>query len=352
MSVHGGDWAGFQTEYGTLPLDFSANISPLGLPEGVKEALISSVEDAEHYPDAQCRALKEALSNRHGVPHSAIVCGNGAADLIFRLVLMLRPHRALVAVPTFSEYENALRLSGCATEVFPLREENGFILTEDILDAVTEQTEMLFLCNPNNPTGRLISQELLLRILQRCEETGTYLLLDECFLDFARDGEEQSLLRLLPSSPHLVILRAFTKIYAMPGLRLGYAVCGSEKMASRLEAFSQPWPVSSLAMKAGLAALKVENYVNQVRAMVAQERAFLTEGLTGLGMRVVPGEANYLLFACGDEALAKKLRSEGILLRTSAGFTGLPACWYRTAVKTRRDNEILLQAIGRILYGS
>lgn len=183
MTDHGGDWAGFQRTYGAPPLDFSANVSPLGMPEALRRAAEAALAEADRYPDPLCRELRERLAARHGVPAEWILCGGGAADLIYRLAAARRPKRALVTAPTFSEYENALALWGCRVSRFPLSEGNGFAVTEDVLSAVTPELDLLFLCEPNNPTGRTTDRALLERILERCGDCGTLLAVDECFND-------------------------------------------------------------------------------------------------------------------------------------------------------------------------
>ena len=349
---HGGDWAEYQRETGFLPLDFSANISPLGLPAGVKEAVLASLESADRYPDPHCVELRCALSAQYGIPAEKIVCGNGAADLIYRLVLLLKPKNAIVPVPAFTEYERALSLTGCRINRILCKEEEDFLLPETVSDAISPETNLVFLCNPNNPTGRFVPAGLLERILQRCEEAGCLLVVDECFLGFSEETEQHSLLRCLSQYPHLVLLRAFTKLYAMPGLRLGTALCGNSDLAERLHAFGQPWSVSAPAQAAGLAALQDKDYVNRIRSFVKEERSFLQKELSEIGMRVIPGEANFLLFFTEERQLSQKLREKGILLRDCSDFTGLCPGWYRTAVRTREENLLLLQAIKEVLHGS
>ena len=347
--VHGGDWAGFETEYGRAPLDFSANISPLGLPAGVKAAAAAALETADRYPDPLCRELRAALAEFHGVDKECIVCGNGAADLIFRLCRTLRPKRAAVLCPGFAEYEQALRGEDCdITRVF-LPEEEDFRLTKTLSGRLPGEAELLFLCNPNNPTGLLTKRETLLEILKRCRQTGTILAVDECFLDFCERGAEYSLVPLLRDFPELVILRAFTKTYAMAGLRLGYVLCGSAALAERLQRCGQPWPVSHVAQAAGVAALRETGYVENLKALIFAERPRVTAALMALGVRVLPGEANYLLFESADAALAEKLRARGVLIRDCANYPGLRPGWYRTAIRTREENDALLRALGEVL---
>ena len=163
---HGGDWAGFQARYGRAPLDFSANISPLGLPEGVRRAAAAALEEADRYPDPRCRVLRAKLGERHRLSPEHILCGNGAADLIFRLALAKRPRRALVTAPTFGEYERALETVGAAVERFTLSPAEDFRVTESLLGAITPGLDLLILCEPNNPTGQATDRALLLEILE------------------------------------------------------------------------------------------------------------------------------------------------------------------------------------------
>lgn len=185
--THGGDWAGYAAQYGGMPLDFSANVSPLGLPQGVRQAVARALDGADRYPDPLCRALRKKLSGTLGVPPQSILCGNGAADLIFRLALAEKPKRALVTAPTFAEYEQALAVAGCTADRFFLREEEGFAVTEALLERIEPGLDILFLCEPNNPTGRTTPRALLLRILERCAACGTRLVVDECFNEFLDD---------------------------------------------------------------------------------------------------------------------------------------------------------------------
>ena len=181
---HGGDVKGYALQYGRKPLDFSANVSPFGVPEGVKQAVMDSLAWGAEYPDPLCRELRQALGEHLGLPAEWILCGNGASDLLFRLAGAVKPKRALLTAPAFSEYEGALRPHQCQLDRFPLRAENGFCLTEEFLNWITPETDLIFLCQPNNPTGRTTDRALLLCILRRCRETKTILALDECFLDF------------------------------------------------------------------------------------------------------------------------------------------------------------------------
>ena len=346
--THGGDWAGYRAEFGRDPLDFSANVSPLGLPDGVAKAITASLATADRYPDPLCRALREKLAVAEGVPAEWLLCGNGAADLIFRLALAEKPRTALVTAPTFAEYATALETVDCRVERHFLQEENDFAVTDAILDAVHPGIDLVFLCQPNNPTGQLARPALVEALLRRCEAVGAVLAVDECFLDFLPEGQSLSAKRLLKTSRSLVILKAFTKLYGMAGVRLGYGLCADAALLERMRRAGQPWAVSSLAQAAGLAALTQRDYVRQVRALIETERPYLLAGLRALGLRVIEGRANYLLFRA-DETLGERLEARGALIRRCGNYPGLDDTWYRTAVRTRRENDALLAALREVL---
>lgn len=346
--VHGGDWAGYRAEFGCDALDFSANVSPLGLPAGVAAAITNALPTADRYPDPLCRELRAALAGAEGVPADWILCGNGAADLIFRLALAVRPRRALLPAPTFAEYEAALQTVGCAVQRVFLREENTFAVTEEFIDAVTTETDIVFLCQPNNPTGQVTPPALVERLVRRCAACGAVLVVDECFLDFLPDRDAWTAKQLLRDAPQLVILKAFTKLYAMAGVRLGYALCGDATLLEKTRGAGQPWAVSSLAQAAGLAALQETAYAGAVRALIAEQRPRMAAGLRALGLRVMDGQANYLLFRATPD-FGEKLRRRGAVVRSCANYPGLDAAWYRTAVRTAEENTRLLQIMGEIL---
>ena len=346
--THGGDWAGYRARFGRDPLDFSANVSPLGLPEGVAKAITEALATAHRYPDPLCRALRAKLADAEAVPAPWLLCGNGAADLIFRLVQAEKPRTALVTAPTFAEYAAALETVGCAVEQHLLTGENDFAVTDRILDAVHPGIDMVFLCQPNNPTGQLTAPALVERLLHRCEAVGAVLVVDECFLDFLPQGDALSAKRLLKTSRHLILLKAFTKLYGMAGVRLGYCICSDAERLARMQAAGQPWAVSGLAQAAGIAALDETAYVAQVRALVADQRPFLAGGLRALGLRVVPGRANYLLFQ-GPASLGDALMHKGAVLRSCGNYPGLDSSWYRTAVRTEAENRQLLALLAETL---
>jgi len=342
---HGGDWAGFLERHGAMPLDFSASTSPLPLPDGIRAAVIRSLDRADRYPDPLCRELTAALGEKHGLPPEHILCGAGAADLLFRLVLAKRPQKVLIVEPTFSGYGEALAAAGCQAERYFLREADNFTLMADLLFRIKPGLDMLFLCNPNNPTGRTVNQALLLEILAQCAACGTLLVLDECFNDFMDCPGAHSLSGKVETTANLFILRSFTKWYPMAGLRLGYVLCSNRPLLDKMRRAGPPWAVSTPAQAAGLAALGESGYSAALSALIREQRPLLAAGLAKLGCRVIPGEANFLLFSCPDRPLDKKLETKGILLRNCSHFPGLGPGRFRTAVRTGEENKTLLRAI-------
>lgn len=333
--IHGGDIYSRRVE-----LDFSANINPLGMPANVRTALRAGVRGFEAYPDPECRALRRAIAEREAVDPANIVCGSGASDLIYRLARVLSPKKALVTAPAFSEYEKALLEAGARVERFRLKEENDFRLDDGILGHIPERGAV-FLSSPNNPDGGMIDRPLLEKIISECRQKRAAFVLDQCFADFARTRRGG-----LPRPP--IALKAFTKIYAMAGLRLGYLVCEDASVAAKIAASGPCWSVSSPAQTAGLAALKESTFVPRTRRFIAHERDFLSGKLAELGLRVFPSEVNYLLFK-GPIGLDAALLRRGIAIRGCADYHGLGPEFYRTAVRTRAENEILVRTMGEIL---
>ena len=347
--THGGDVLTAQARYGGPVLDCSANLNPLGMPPQVGEAAAAAAAQAAPYPDPLCRALRAAIAAHDGVAPEQVLCGSGAAELIFRLAFALRPRRALVTAPTFSEYEGALSSAGCAVARHLLRRERNFDVDEGLLEAIGPDTELVFLCTPNNPTGRLIDQELLLAAADKCRGLGAVLAVDECFLPLACGGP--GLAPWLVEYPNLLLLRAFTKSYAMAGLRLGYALCADTALLERMSAGGPPWSVSTPAQAAGLAALtQCPHWPEKARAFLERERPALAEGLSALGLDVVPGQANYLLFrAAGTADLKESMLTQGVLIRSCANYHGLGEDWYRVCVGPTEQNRRLLAALSEVL---
>lgn len=344
---HGGDWAGYLAEYGRPALDFSANLSPLGMPRPVALAARRALKQSEAYPDPLCRALTGAIAAREGVPGEWVLCGGGAADLIFRLALAAKPAFGLVTAPAFGEYESALAAADLPVERYFLKPEKDFQVDEGFLSAIRPGA-LVFLCEPNNPTGLLTPRPLLLRALETCRARGATLVADECFLDFLPEGEALTLRPELAGGG-LVILRSFTKMYAMAGLRLGYCLSAQSALLARMAEAGAPWSVSTPAQAAGLAALSLPGWPARVRRAIAPQRAYLARGLAARGCRVFPGRANYLFFKAPLPDLPARLKEQGVLIRDCSGYPGLGPGYCRAAVRPVAESRALFRAMDQVL---
>jgi threonine-phosphate decarboxylase len=338
---HGGELAGPDVR-----LDFSVNLNPAGMPPAVKDAIVARVNELSGYPDPHCRELRQALARYHGIDPEHIICGNGATDLIYRACAAIRPRLVLTAAPTFTEYERSARACGAAVSQHRLDAASGFALDSGFLEAITPAVELVFCCQPNNPTGRLIAAELLDRLVARTRAVGATLVVDECFLPFT---EAPTLIPRAVTQSHVVVLRALTKTHALAGLRLGYAIA-DPALCAVMSAAGPRWNVSSIAQLAGLAALSDGDWDACTRLVVAEERDWVSGALTKLGLSVLPSAANFILFQARIDLL-QPLLDRGIAIRSCANFPGLDATWWRIGLKTRAENQLLIDALTEVLNG-
>lgn len=343
MHIHGGD---IYQNKGLI--DFSANINPLGISEKVQAAAKLGVEQSAQYPDVRKSGLIEAISNYEQVPTSHIICGNGAAELIYSLVFAYKPQKALVLAPTFAEYEAALQCVDCEIIYYNLSAKNDFEMNADILDELTPDLDMIFICNPNNPTGVLIMRDVLQLILEKCQDTETLLVLDECFLDFIEAPEVVTMKDAMKEYENLIIIKAFTKLYAMAGLRLGYALSSDHKLLNKMKQVTQPWNVSTPAQMAGVAALQLHDYVTKTKAVVKQEKDYLITTMKAMGCNIHGSKANYIFFFHPDITISA-VRQEGFLIRDCSNYHNLEQGYFRIAVRLHDENVLLMKAFKRML---
>ncbi|MCC8046267.1 MAG: aminotransferase class I/II-fold pyridoxal phosphate-dependent enzyme [Clostridiales bacterium] len=399
---HGGDIY----TYGNVS-DFSANINYRGMPSSVREAAVRAVDASVHYPDPDCRALRCALAEREksfygarNVSEEDLICGNGAAEIMFALTAAFRPKRALLAVPSFFEYEQALAAVGCEICRFRLKPERGFTIGEDFLEAARcfseknarltetdifaglERTEtaavspadtelsapldsasgrvrsMVILGSPNNPTGRLIEKEILTKLVDLCRERQILLVLDESFIDFLDEDDRQrtcSGVRFLEEKARrrtscIFLVRSFTKMYAMPGVRFGYGLCTDRQLLEKMRRLLQPWNVSLIAQEAASAAASEQEFARESAAYVAQNREEMKAALEEAGFEVFPSCVNFLLLRAPAN-LAEVCLKKGFLIRDCSNFPGLPNSedgrgYFRVCVRSREENEALVRAMG------
>ncbi len=400
--VHGGD-----VYRRAVDLDYSVNINPLGMPPRACAAAKHGVDQSTAYPDWKVEKLRDAVVsflNRKfvavapsvranadiGVPSAGmraddritgasagaavpvpapeeietqearavapewISFGNGAADLIYRLMQVLRPQQVIVAAPAFAEYSVAAERVGAQLVPVYLSEADDFSFTPAVEAAFIQAIERapsgsaVFLCNPNNPDGNVIRAEVLQCIAAVCEAHHSWLLVDECFLPFLRSEIHYSMVPSLRAFEHLVILRAFTKIYGMPGLRLGYMLTAAQALTDAVQATMTPWEINLPAQLAGVAALEETEFVEKTRALIREERAFLVQTLPTLPyvekVYVPVSDANFILFRTEQTApdLKELLLEKGVLIRACGNYEGLDARYYRICVRTHEENRELI----------
>ena len=340
--THGGDIYRNRVE-----LDFSVNVNPLGMPEAVEAALHEAVEDCRNYPDIRAEKLKQAVGRMQQVSPEKLLFGNGASELFMAIVHGIKPKKTIIPVPSFYGYEYAAGASEGEIIYYETKEEDDFCLREDFLSVLTKDVGLLFLANPNNPAGNLMSREELRRILCRCRENGIGVVLDECFIEFC--GRECSMLGEIDEFPDLMLVRAFTKSFSIPGVRLGYLACSHPPLLRKISRQLPEWNISAFAQAAGCACAGQTGLIEKTAAYVRKERQYLEEGLRRLGFRVFPGSACFLLLYC-EWPLYDRLLERGILIRDCENFRGLEKGFYRIAVKRRKENEVLLKAIGEIKW--
>lgn len=329
-----------------VKMDFSVNVNPLGIPESVERALEEAVSVCGRYPDIEARELKGAMGAMLGIPQEYLLFGNGASELLLAVIHGIKPAKTVIPVPSFYGYEYAAAAGGGEILYYETGRDRSFSPGEELLDVLTEDVGLLFLANPNNPTGSVPDREYLRRVLAHCRERGICVALDECFAEFCR--EDVSMLPETESFGNLILIRAFTKLFAIPGVRLGYLVCSDPSLRERIAGQLPEWNLSVFAQAAGCACARETEFVRKTRTYVTGERQFLSERLRGLGLEVFPGEANFLL-VYSKEPLYEPLLRQGILIRDCGNFRGLPEGFFRVAVRTRAENEALLEALSEII---
>jgi len=325
-------------------LDFSANINPLGPPEWLRSLISSRLSSLVHYPDPESFSLRASVSNHYGVAEEEVLIGNGTTEIIHLLPRALPFSRALIPVPSYFDYVNAVELADKAAEKLFLKEEESFQLDLALLDSKICGDELVFIAHPNNPTG-LTVDPLALRGLA-LKHPSTVFVVDESFLDFV-DGVE-SMVRDRPGN--VIVLRSFTKFFAIPGLRLGFAIAPPDTIR-KIRRIVPSWSVNGLAQVVGEKALQDRAYAIETRTFVREQREFLFKELKSLpGLTVFPGRANFLLLRIDRKdmdawVLAKRMLSSGIAIRICDNFDGMDRRFFRIAVRTGDENRRFLDSL-------
>lgn len=352
-------------------IDFSANINPLGMSSSVKKAIIEGLDEIEKYPDITYLELKKSIIDYENssyedllnkkdknddinkkiidIKEEDLILGNGAAEVLFNVVRGINPKKVLLLAPTFSEYEEATKAIDGEIIYYTLKEENDFTIQEDILDMIDNSLDLIFICNPNNPTGVLTCREILEKILIKAKNNNVMLIMDESFLDFVE--EDMSMMCYINEYDNLIIIKSLTKLFALPGIRIGYGICRNNHIKYKVTKISPPWNINILAEIATKTALKDKSYIKETLEFIKNEKEYLYNELKKLEkIKVYVPSVNFILLkSLNNIDLKNELLKYNILIRSCSNYEGLDGTYYRVAVRNRYENIKLITALKEIL---
>ncbi|MGR3173073.1 MAG: threonine-phosphate decarboxylase CobD [Candidatus Scalindua sp.] len=355
LNGHGGNINQLCNKYGLNPdeiIDFSASINPLGCPEDVQKIIWERFDDIKNYPDSECTKLRKAIADKVPCNDSNIIVGNGSNELFYLIPRAMKPKQGVLLQPTFSEFKDAL--SNANVEVVEIVNDDGsFPIINTNLSSLTNiEDGMVFLCNPNNPTGQLTLKKDILELVNG--NSNRLIVVDEAFMDFVDDDEKYSVIKDAPLMDNLIVVRSLTKFYGFPGLRLGYLVA-NESNINKLMQFKEPWTVNTFAQIAGEVAINDVEFAVNTRQYVSCEKTFLYDGLTNIkDIRPLQPSVNFVLVRIHNTEITSSgiqdiLIKDNIIIRNCSNFTGLNDKYFRVAVKTREENQKLLSALNLVM---
>ncbi|MFW6279092.1 MAG: threonine-phosphate decarboxylase CobD [Bacillota bacterium] len=356
---HGGNVREVSHLYGIKEeeiIDFSANINFLGPPPGLKQKLRAEIDAIVNYPEAGSGQLRDRLAEFEKVAPQNLLVGSGAAELIYEIIKAVSPEKVLLPEPSFSEYRKAAESFFCQIEELNLAPEDDFILRPGKVKERLGSVDLLFICNPHNPTGNLLTRKTVIEIIRAAQKEDVFVVVDEAFMDFVTESD-CSVLDLVGDFANLFVLRSMTKFYAIPGLRLGYGV-GPAGLVEKIARNRDPWTVNVLAQIAGEYILNKEAYRKKTLEAVDREKNFLEEQLSALeGIKPFPPACNFVFVDISETdfvagVLVEKLARRGILVRNCDSFHGLQDDYIRLAVKSREDNLTLLDNLRKIMFNN
>ena len=385
MDFHGGNiYKIFREKNIKEILDYSSNINPYGIPESLKKRITENLEILERYPDPDYVELREKLAYLNKVDVSNIILGNGATEIIFLFMKVINPKKILIAAPTFGEYERAVKATervenssilgdsnkkkddenSCGKqkikiEYFELKESDDFKLNiHNLKNELEKKYDLLIICNPNNPTGKFLKLDETEEILRECNKYNTKLFIDEAFIDFLKDGMKESIINTKEDKQNLFVTRAFTKFFAIPGLRLGYGIYFDKNLEKEISEKKEPWSVNNIAEIAGLTVLDDTKYIEETLKWIAEEKTYVYEKLNEInGIKVYETEVNFItgkidekLFSEGlnVKILREKMLEQGILIRDASNFKFLDERFFRLAIKDRKNNDRVIETLKKI----
>ena len=385
MDFHGGNiYKIFREKNITEILDYSSNINPYGIPESLKKRITENLEILERYPDPDYIELRQKLAHLNKVDISNIILGNGATEIIFLFMKVINPKKILIAAPTFGEYERAVKATervenssilgnsdkkkddekSCGKqkikiEYFELKENDDFKLNiHNLKNELAKKYDLLIICNPNNPTGKFLKLAETEQILKECSKYNTKLFIDEAFIDFLKDGMKESIINTKEDKQNLFVTRAFTKFFAIPGLRLGYGIYFDKNLEKGISEKKEPWSVNNIAEIAGLTVLDDTKYIEETLKWIEEEKTYVYEKLneisgikpykTEVNFITVKIEDNFILKGLNVKILREKMLEQGILIRDASNFNFLDERFFRLAIKNRKNNDRVIETLKKI----
>lgn len=356
--IHGGDVYSEGILKGRELIDYSSNINPLGVPKSFKDNIDKAVDALVRYPDIQYRELKEKLEEYLNVDKENFILGNGAAEVIDTAVSLM--NKIIIIAPAFAEYELNAKKWGAEIIYSHLKEEKScddekmHFLNYDYEDIIKKlhQTDGIIIGNPNNPNGGIIEKEKFQQVLDYCDKENKYVIIDEAFIEFTGD-KKNSFIEQVSEHKSLVIIRALTKFFGMPGIRFGYAVTSNKKAKTLMEEKINPWNVNSFAELAAKTVLFDKDYINKTLKWIEEERVYFGNELAKINFieKVYLSKANYVLCKLKEmsaEELYNKCMEKNIVIRKADNYRGLSEKYVRFAVKDRERNEYFIKVLKSI----
>jgi threonine-phosphate decarboxylase len=359
MDLHGGNiYKIFREKEIKEILDYSSNINPFGLPESLKKAIIENMDVLEKYPDPDYYDLRKIIARYNGVEIENVLAGNGATELIFLYMKAVKPKKALILSPTFAEYERGIKTAApqCEITYFHLKETEDFQPDiKRLKEEMKNRYDLIVLCNPNNPTGKFLTKEKIKDILAECDKYNTKLFTDEAFVEFVEGGVKSSIAGEEINKKNLFIIRALTKFFAMPGLRLGYALFFDAGLKQEFDRLKEPWSVNAFAELAGKILFSDSEYIEKTEKWIKEEKKYMYKELGKISnIRVYETETNFILIKMPGKNAAdirEKMLENGILVRDASNFTYLDGTFIRLAVKDRENNNIVIKNLDKVING-
>ena len=367
MDFHGGNvYKIFREKNIKEILDFSSNINPYGVPESLKQKIIENIGILEKYPDPDYVELRKKLAQLNMVDISNITVGNGATESIFLFIKVLKPKKVLIVSPTFGEYERAVRAcensenQKTGIEYFELEEKDEFRLNiKKLKKELEKKYDLIIICNPNNPTGKFLRLAETEEILIECNKYNTKLFVDEAFIEFLEDGLKESVVNSRENKKNLFVTRAFTKFFAIPGLRLGYGIYFDKNLEKKIAEKKEPWSVNNIAEMAGITVLDDTEYIEKTLNWITKEKKYMYEKLSEIsGIKPYKTEVNFICVKIKDKLIFKglnvkklreKIMEEGILIRDASNFRFLDERFFRLAIKDRKSNDRVIEVLRKVL---